>query len=101
MKYLTTLLVAAGITACLATPPSLRAQAAAVSVPAAPTAPAPPKWEKSAGLGLTLTEGNSDTLLFTVSFNAARKGPRNEIALGADAAYGENNDVKNNETLRG
>lgn len=71
-------------------------QAAAV-----PAAPAVPVWEKSAGLGFTLTEGNSDTLLVTVSFNAARREEKNEIALGADAAYGENNNVKNNETLRG
>jgi len=69
---------------------------------AAPPAPPPaPKWEKSAALGLTLTEGNSDTLLITGNLLAARKGVRNEIALGVDGTYGENNDVKNNETLHG
>ena len=68
---------------------------------AAPTAPPPPKWEKSASLGLTLTEGNSDTLLVTANILAARKGEKNEISLGADGTYGENNDVKNNETLHG
>jgi putative salt-induced outer membrane protein len=68
---------------------------------AAPVPPPPPKWEKSAALGLTLTEGNSDTLLVTGNLLASRKGERNEISLGADGAYGENNDVKNNETLHG
>jgi len=69
---------------------------------AAPPAPPPaPKWEKSAALGLTLTEGNSDTLLVTGNLLASRKGVRNEISFGVDGAYGENNDVKNNETLHG
>ena len=68
---------------------------------AAPTPPPPPKWEKTAAVGLTLTEGNSDTLLITGNVLASRKGERNEISLGADGTYGENNDVKNNETLHG
>lgn len=74
---------------------------AAMAQVAAPAPPPPPKWEKSAALGLTLTEGNSDTLLVTANILAARKGERNEISLGADGTYGENNDVKNNETLHG
>jgi putative salt-induced outer membrane protein len=68
---------------------------------APPVPPPPPKWEKSAALGLTLTEGNSDTLLVTANILASRRGERNEISLGADGTYGENNDVKNNETLHG
>jgi putative salt-induced outer membrane protein YdiY len=68
---------------------------------AAPAPPPAPKWEKSAALGLTLTEGNSDTLLVTGNLLASRKGERNEILLGVDGTYGENNDVKNNETLHG
>jgi putative salt-induced outer membrane protein YdiY len=58
-------------------------------------------WEKSAAVGLTLTRGNSDTLLFTANFLAARKGKENEFFLGADATYGENDDVKNAESLHG
>ena len=68
---------------------------------AAPAPPPAPKWEKSAALGLTLTEGNSDTLLVTGNLLASRKGERNELAFGVDGTYGENNDVKNNETLHG
>jgi putative salt-induced outer membrane protein YdiY len=56
-------------------------------------------WEKSAALGLTLTKGNSDTLLFTGNILASQKREGHEIDLGADATYGENNHTKNNETL--
>ena len=59
-----------------------------------------PSWEKSAGLGLTLTRGNSDTLLFTANIQATKKQKDNEWNLGADATYGENEDVKNAESLR-
>ena len=55
-------------------------------------------WDKSAALGLTLTKGNSDTLLFTGNILATQKRADHEIDLGADAAYGENDHVKNNET---
>jgi putative salt-induced outer membrane protein len=61
----------------------------------------PAKWEKSAALGFTLTRGNSDTLLGTASILATRKAGRNEINLGADATYGETEDVKNAESLHG
>ncbi len=55
---------------------------------AAPTQPVS-KWDKSAALGLTLTRGNSDTLLFTGNVLATRKQARNEYNFGADATYGE------------
>jgi putative salt-induced outer membrane protein YdiY len=56
--------------------------------PAAPTQ-SPSKWDKSAALGLTLTRGNSDTLLFTGNVLASRKAGRHEYNFGADATYGE------------
>lgn len=59
------------------------------------------KWEKSAAAGLTLTKGNSDTLLFTADVKAQKKWKAEEVGLGASASYGEDSDVKNNETLRG
>lgn len=61
----------------------------------------PPKWESSAAVGLTLTSGNSDTLLATANFLTQRKWDSHELRFGADAAYGEQEDVKNNEVLRG
>jgi putative salt-induced outer membrane protein YdiY len=46
------------------------------------------KWETSAAAGATLTKGNSDTFLGTLSLSAVRKAERDEILLGASATYG-------------
>jgi putative salt-induced outer membrane protein len=62
---------------------------------------APPLWQGGATLGLTLTRGNSDTLLFTAKVITAKKWDRNELEFGADAAYGEQDGDKNNETYHG
>jgi putative salt-induced outer membrane protein YdiY len=61
----------------------------------------PPKWDVSAAAGLTLTKGNSDTVLFTLTGRGDKKWAANELHLGLDATYGETEDVKNNESLRG
>ncbi len=66
----------------------------------APATPPPPKWSGSLAAGLTLTSGNSDTLLFTVNAMANRKWDRNELDLGGSITYGENEDIKNNEAYR-
>jgi putative salt-induced outer membrane protein YdiY len=58
-------------------------------------------WESSISAGLSLTKGNSDTLLTTVAFKTRRKTVENEFTFGADGSYGENDNVKNNETLHG
>jgi putative salt-induced outer membrane protein len=55
----------------------------------APAVDPKPKWETSAAAGLTLTRGNSDTLLGTVNIVTSKKWPHNELSLGADATYGE------------
>ena len=47
-------------------------------------------WESVASAGVTLTRGNSETFLGTVGINSQRKWARDEILLGASAAYGEN-----------
>ena len=67
----------------------------------APTPVTQPAWDTSAALGLTVTRGNSDTLLFTGNILTGKKWDQNELAFGADATYGENNSVKNAESLRG
>jgi putative salt-induced outer membrane protein YdiY len=63
----------------------------------------PPKypWDGNVGAGLTLTHGNSDTLLVTASILTHKKTPENEISLGADGAYGEDNSVENVDTAHG
>ena len=64
----------------------------------ASTAP-PPKnpWETTAAAGFTLTSGNSETMLATLSLDTKRKWERNEAALGVTGAYGEDHDVRNTE----
>lgn len=59
-----------------------------------------PKWKQSAGLGFTLTEGNSDTVLVTASYSGVKKWRNNEVAIGLNAGYGENDSVKNNEFIK-
>ena len=54
-----------------------------------------PMWESSLGVGFTLTRGNSDTLLATANIQTHRKTLEDEISLGADGAYGENDSVQN------
>ena len=60
-----------------------------------------PAWESSVSAGLSLTKGNSDTLLTTAAFKTRKKTTNNEFVFGVDGAYGENDSVKNNETLHG
>jgi putative salt-induced outer membrane protein YdiY len=75
---------------------------AAYGQAAVTNAPPPPNpWESSAAAGLTLTKGNSDTLLVTVGLDTKRKWDKNEAAFGIAAGYGENNQVKNNEFING
>ncbi len=45
-------------------------------------------WDATLGAGLTLTRGNSDTLLTTLTFKAMRKATNNEVLLGAAGSYG-------------
>jgi putative salt-induced outer membrane protein len=60
-----------------------------------------PVWESAVTFGVTLTSGNSDTLLATSTFATHRNNPTNEWMFGADASYGENNAVKSAEILHG
>jgi len=64
-------------------------------------------WESSAFAGLTLTRGNSETLLGTANIVAVKKWGHNELGLGADGTYGETklpgatNSAKNAESIHG
>ena len=55
-------------------------------------------WKSSVSAGLTLTKGNSDTLLFTASLQTQKKTPHDEYKFGVEGSYGENNSVENNKT---
>jgi putative salt-induced outer membrane protein YdiY len=58
------------------------------------------KWQSTAAAGLTLTRGNSENLMATLSAATGRKWEQNELALGVDAAYGKNTDQKTDVTTR-
>ncbi|MGV3771618.1 MAG: DUF481 domain-containing protein [Verrucomicrobiales bacterium] len=74
------------------------------SAPAAPAPTAEPKkpiWESSIAAGLTLTKGNSDTVVGTINALTSKKWGPHELRFGADASYGENTGVKSTEVLHG
>jgi putative salt-induced outer membrane protein YdiY len=48
-----------------------------------------PPWIGSVSTGVTLTRGNSDTLMATMSAVAGKKWGQNELSFGADGTYGE------------
>src|SRR5436190_2281454 len=56
------------------------------------------QWETSAAFGMTLTRGNSETLMGNISVNSSRKWTRDEVLLGASGTYGENTDQDTDET---
>jgi putative salt-induced outer membrane protein YdiY len=58
-------------------------------------------WSTSATFALTVTGGNTKTLLTTVDFNTQRKSADNEFLFDLNGTYGENNNVKNAEQLDG
>jgi len=115
MKYGTALFCAAvfggAVSTFAADAPAAADTKGAVDPKAAPADPAaaakavePEKkspWERSVAIGATVTRGNSKTLLFNANVLALRKWNQNEISLGADGSYGENDDVKNIEQVHG
>jgi putative salt-induced outer membrane protein YdiY len=60
-----------------------------------------PGWETSAAAALTLTRGNSDTLLTTLSLDTKRKWEMDEAFAGIAGGYGKNEDTKNAEFIKG
>ncbi len=71
-----------------------RLNAAAPATNAPPATNASPvkitnQWDASIAVGMTLTAGNSETVLSTLAFKAVRKWTNNEVLLGAAGAYGE------------
>jgi putative salt-induced outer membrane protein YdiY len=64
----------------------------AAALVAAPAAPAKNPWQSSVSAGLTLTRGNSQSMLFSADYLTVKKTPFNEYSLGLAAAYGNQND---------
>jgi len=57
-------------------------------------------WETSAAAGLTLTRGNSDTLLATVSLDTKRKWEKDEALAGIAGGYGKNDSKESAEFVK-
>jgi putative salt-induced outer membrane protein YdiY len=62
-------------------------------------APPKPKWTGDVSAGVTLTRGNSDTTLATLTANTDRKTDANEWSLGANATYGKAKVSANGTTI--
>lgn len=62
-------------------------------------APASP-WDITAAGGFSLTDGNNDTLSAYAQFLATYVADADELTLGADYLYGENNGLKTADSLR-
>jgi putative salt-induced outer membrane protein YdiY len=52
-------------------------------------------WDTTVAAGVTLTRGNSETLLGTLTVNSKRKTAIDEVLLGAAVAYGESTVERN------
>ncbi len=63
--------------------------------------PAHPEWKSSASLGLTVAKGNTDTLLVNGQIASEKITKHNEFTVGLEGGYGEQNTVKNIESLHG
>ena len=56
-------------------------------------------WKRSIAAGVSVTGGNSDSSVFTVSADGERVWKRDEIRLGIDAGYGNSDGTKSRESL--
>ena len=59
------------------------------------------KWETTASIGVTVTQGNSDSVLGAAQVLSQKKWDQNEMRIGADGTYGELEGEKNVEGLHG
>ncbi len=98
LKYL---IAAVGLAVIVYGPARSHAQEAAAAASKPAVEEKKPRWETTAALGVSLTRGNSKTLLATANILTEKKWERNELRFGGDAAYGEDHDLKNTESLHG
>ena len=78
-------------------------KATAVTEKEKPTAMTPVKypWNSTITAGLSLTRGNSRTLLATLKATTGQKTPINELNFEGDANYGSANSVENSQQFHG
>lgn len=64
---------------------------------AAPVAAPAPKWETTAAAGLSLTRGNSHTVLTTLGLDTKRKWESDEALAGVSGGYGKSQGIRNTD----
>ncbi|HEV2453413.1 MAG TPA: DUF481 domain-containing protein [Verrucomicrobiae bacterium] len=82
-----------------ATPGQLLSTNLLKAVKATPTPPV--TWGTTLTMGLTVTEGNVDSVLTTGKLSTERKTRKDDLTLGADGAYGEVSGVQNVNSVHG
>jgi putative salt-induced outer membrane protein YdiY len=101
MKYLiiafAIALIGEGCFAATPTPPVTTNLLKAVKATITP----PVSWSSSATMGLTVAQGNVDSVLATGKIASERKSPHNDLTLGADGAYGQVSGVDNVNSVHG
>jgi putative salt-induced outer membrane protein YdiY len=65
----------------------------------APALEKKPKWESTVALGFTLTRGNSETMLATVTAGTRKKWTNDELSFGVDGTYGKSTVNRTNTTI--
>ena len=71
-----------------------------VATQSLPAQEASSPWKSTGAAGVTLAQGNSDTLSYTLHLLSAYELDNREAKLGADWHYAEDNDVKNTDSFR-
>ncbi|HXC34854.1 MAG TPA: DUF481 domain-containing protein [Candidatus Acidoferrales bacterium] len=65
------------------------------------TATPPVTWSGTVTMGLTVTQGNVDSVLTTGQITSERKTHHDDLTLGADGAYGQVSGVQNVNSVHG
>lgn len=94
--------VIAGLSYALAGLPAEEAAPVRRSLKPAKVDPAAPAmgWTRTAAVGFSTAQGNSEALLVTADLLAEHRSAEDELFLNANGAYGENSGVKNVENVR-
>jgi putative salt-induced outer membrane protein YdiY len=74
---------------------------AAANAQAPAATPAPVKtWETTAAAGLSLTRGNSHTILTTLGLDSKRKWEKDEALVGISGGYGKSEGIRNTDFVQ-
>ncbi len=98
-KWMVLMMVAAAVSSAQAQDARTSAAKISTAPSAADKAPMVAK-ENSIALGLTLTDGNSDTMMGNISLLSTRNRDEHNLRLGLDYTYGEDQDEKTTDNAK-